>query len=71
MNGVQLSKAVPAIALMLIAEWIQRDKQHALQFTGQGLMSRSIALRYTFYLLLIMTTLVYCGNKAEFIYFQF
>ena len=71
MNGLQLSKAVPAIALMLIAEWIQRDKQHALQFTGQGLMSRSIALRYTFYLLLIMTTLVYCGNKAEFIYFQF
>ncbi|MBR1543618.1 MAG: MBOAT family protein [Muribaculaceae bacterium] len=71
MGGLQLTKSVPAIIFLVAVEWMQRNKQHALQLTGNGLMTRSLVLRYTFYVVFIMIILVYSGRNSEFIYFQF
>lgn len=66
-----LDIALPAIVMMLLAEWIHRDKQHALQFDANGLMSRSIVLRYAVYIVLTMSLIGLGGSQSEFIYFQF
>ncbi len=71
MGGLQLTKSVPAILFLIVVEWMQRNKQHALQLTGNSLMTRNLALRYTFYIVFIMIILVYSGRNSEFIYFQF
>ena len=57
---------------MLAAEWMQRDKQHALQVSGHGVL-RSTMLRRGLYVVLTLFCM-YCffsNNKSEFIYFQF
>ena len=66
-----LNIALPAIALMLMAEWLQRDKQHALQFDANGVMARSIVLRYAVYIVLTLSLIGLSGSQSEFIYFQF
>ena len=66
-----LNIALPAIALMLLAEWLQRDKQHALQFDANGVMARSIVLRYAVYIVLTLSLIGLSGSQSEFLYFQF
>jgi len=54
------------VALLLIAEWIQRDKQHALQFGKFPVFARWAV----YYALVIL--IIFMGGKQEtFIYFQF
>ena len=55
---------------LLIAEWLQRDKQHALQFSGKGLF-RYAAARYAVYALLLALIWLHTGKVQTFIYFQF
>lgn len=54
------------IFILLVVEWINRNKQYGLQF---HLPSRW--MRWSVYLLLAMAILTQAGNQAEFIYFQF
>ena len=56
--------------LLLVAEWLQRDKQHALQFSGKGI-TRYAAYRYGVYALLLVLIWIYTGKVQTFIYFQF
>jgi hypothetical protein len=56
------------IVFVLVVEWIQRDKQHALQIDGAGL---PVFVRWVYYYVLILVILAFSGNQQEFIYFQF
>lgn len=56
--------------ILLLAEWLQRDKQHALQFPDSRLFSYRI-VRWGVYLLITMIISVYTGASQQFIYFQF
>lgn len=57
------------IALMVI-EWLQRDKQHALQLSSTGLFKYRIA-RWTIYYVILLVIAKYAGETQSFIYFQF
>ncbi|MFC1852864.1 MBOAT family O-acyltransferase [candidate division CSSED10-310 bacterium] len=56
------------ILILVIAEWIQRDKQH-----GLDIRACQISLRWIIYIILTMIIIysINIDNPAEFIYFQF
>lgn len=56
--------------LLLLVEWLQRDKQHALQFPHIGLFKYAFT-RYAIYAALVYIMFVYSGEVQTFIYFQF
>lgn len=55
---------------LLAIEWLQRDKQHALQFSAIKPFNYS-AVRWGIYFLIIMMISIYAGASQQFIYFQF
>jgi hypothetical protein len=59
---------LPIIAIMIAIEWLQRDKQHALQFDNVNI-GRSV--RWGVYYTLIFSIFLYGGEQQQFIYFQF
>lgn len=60
-----------AMALALFAvEWLQRDKQHALQLPA-NMVFRYRAARWAVYILIIFICLSFTGQNQTFIYFQF
>lgn len=67
-------KTVLLYSLFLMVEWVQRDKQHALQFTNTMPFNYRI-VRWVIYLLIIgMSYLAYMErfyDNSPFIYFQF
>ena len=63
---VGLKKTVFFIAVMLVIEWIDRDKEHALSLSGLPQWARFIVLYG-----LILILLEYMGHSQSFIYFQF
>lgn len=56
--------------IMLFIEWLQRDKQHAMQFPSNGLFKFPL-MRYGIYLTIIILLFKYSGEVQTFIYFQF
>lgn len=59
------------VFLMLVAEWFQRDKQHALELVKcQGFLKYRI-VRWALYMSILLVTLVFAGEQSQFIYFQF
>lgn len=56
------------IVLMLIAEWLQRDKQHALHFDGIAI---PLWGRWLVYYVVVCCIIWFTGEQQEFIYFQF
>ncbi len=58
------------ILLLLVVEWVQRDKQHALQISATGFF-RFAPIRWSVYVGLAVVILLLCGKQAEFIYFRF
>lgn len=56
--------------LFLLVEWLQRDKQHALQFT-QVCPFDYRPIRWCVYYVIILLIVVYAGSNQAFIYFQF
>lgn len=71
LKGLYLTKSFPAICLLLVLEWLQREKQHALQFTDNNIFTRYAVVRYIFYIVFTMLVIGMAGNQSEFIYFQF
>lgn len=70
-DPLQLGPIGVGVIMMLVCEWLQRDKQHALQFPGNHWIVGNVLVRYIIYfILLILITGVY-GSQSEFIYFQF
>ena len=58
------------IAILLVVEWLQREKQFGLQIEEKGIF-RYQAVRWALYYVLFITTLLLAGQQEEFIYFQF
>lgn len=59
---------------MLVLEWIQRDKNHALEFSAIKSDTKSFSstsLRWSLYLLLIFLVLCFEGREQDFIYLKF
>ncbi len=56
------------IIVFVMIEWLQRDKEHALEFEHTK-MPRYV--RFAFYYLLIAVIFLFGGQQQEFIYFQF
>ena len=55
---------------MLAIEWLQRDKQHALQLPDKGIFKLR-AVRWGVYVLLATLAITLTGASQTFIYFQF
>lgn len=56
--------------LLLVIEWIQRDKSHALQFSGRTPFNYR-PVRWGIYWLILILINLYAGKSQSFIYFQF
>ena len=56
--------------ILYIAEWLQRDKQHALQLEGIPFM-RFRAVRLVTYYAILIAIITLAGESEAFIYFQF
>lgn len=70
MDGYRYGYLVFIVAAFVM-EWVKRDTECALEFSGHGLM-RHRALRWTtYYLLLVCIYLYASGAQTEFIYTQF
>ncbi len=59
---------VPFIILLVAMEWLQRDKQHALQLESPRFPR---IVKWTIYYGLVFIIIFYAGSQQEFIYFQF
>ena len=55
---------------MLLVEWIQRDKQHALQFPAKRVFNYRF-VHWAIYYLILLIIAQYAGETQTFIYFQF
>ena len=56
--------------LLLVIEWFQRNKQHALQFSNIGPF-RYRLVRWGIYCLIISICIIFTGSSQTFVYFQF
>jgi D-alanyl-lipoteichoic acid acyltransferase DltB (MBOAT superfamily) len=61
-------KLVLPVLLLLIAEWINRDRKHGL-FQIYAIRPRTI--RWATYIIIMLLTIVFSGKQQTFIYFQF
>ena len=57
-----------SVFLFLAIEWLQREKQHALEFTG---MKIPPVMRWGIYAAMVYMIFIFGGTEQEFIYFQF
>jgi len=62
-----LSKTLFCLSIMILAEWLQRTKQHALSIE----FIKSKAIRVIIYYIIIILILEFGANQQSFIYFQF
>lgn len=56
------------ILILIISEWMQRTKNHALEFNQSEVPT---IVRWSIYCFLTISILAFRGNQQEFIYFQF
>jgi D-alanyl-lipoteichoic acid acyltransferase DltB (MBOAT superfamily) len=56
--------------ILLVVEWLQRDKQHALQFPDNRIFGKR-SIRWITYVVIYLTIISYSGTNQTFIYFQF
>lgn len=61
-----MTKYLKLIALLILWEWWQRDKQH-----GLAIDHLAMPIRWFLYFLLVWLILFYYGEEQQFIYFQF
>jgi D-alanyl-lipoteichoic acid acyltransferase DltB (MBOAT superfamily) len=61
-------KALIYIIILLVVEWLQREKQFGLQLEAKGVF-RYRAARWGTYYILFISTLLLAGRQEEFIYF--
>ena len=56
--------------LLMLVEWVQRNKQYALQFPNKYVFKYSI-IRNLIYVIIVYLLFIYSGKVQTFIYFQF
>ncbi|MDD5014566.1 MAG: MBOAT family protein [Atribacterota bacterium] len=61
-------RLILSIILFVMIEWVQRDKQHALQIENFKFPE---AIKWSLYYALIIIIFIFGGTQQEFIYFQF
>lgn len=61
-------KLLLALPILILAEWVQRARRHALDFTGRPI---SLVFRWVIYLFIVVLILFFSGGQQDFIYFQF
>jgi len=61
-------EVIVLIIILLVVEWLQRDKQHALEFDNIHIPK---FFRYSIYYTILIIILLFSGQQQEFIYFQF
>ena len=66
-HGVTVVTIVLSV-LFLFIEWLQRNKEHALQIEKK---STPLALRWAFYYAIVLAIIFFGGNHQPFIYSQF
>lgn len=69
-NQLKIFWALIWVIVLIIVEWLQRDKQHALQIPLKGCF-RYTFCRWSIYCILIFVIYVFAGKQETFIYFQF
>jgi alginate O-acetyltransferase complex protein AlgI len=62
------TQAIVLVILLTVMEWIQRKKQHGLQFNNE---SCPVYVRWLIYYVLLLLLWQYAGKPQEFVYFQF
>ena len=73
LKALQLKKVlitIVGLCIMLICEWLQREKQHSLQFSDITILKSRI-VRWCIYYALVLIIAMYAGSNQTFIYFQF
>lgn len=68
---LELYFIVPSIIILALGEWVQREKQHALQFSKEGIFTRLTIIRYGVYVGLLVMICGMSVSQAEFLYFRF
>jgi len=58
---------LPFILMLMVTEWIQRDRQHALQFEKVPVT----VVRWSLYIMITLIIFCFGTNQQKFIYFQF
>ena len=56
------------ITILLVVEWLQREREHGLDFEGRSV---PMIIRYLIYYMIVVLILLFAGKTQEFIYFQF
>ena len=62
------SDVITFVFIMLVVEWLQRNKEHGLDFSNRNIPP---FLRIIIYYVLIGIIMLFGGNQEKFIYFQF
>ena len=62
--------AMIAITAMTIIEWLNRDNEHGLQFSANG-VTKYPAIRWIIYYTIVISIILFMGINQSFIYFQF
>ena len=57
--------------IVLLVEWLQRDKQHALEMNPARGLLKFTAVRYLIYIAILLAMFFMAGQVQTFIYFQF
>ena len=55
--------------MLMVVEWMQRDKQHVLQLSGKFFAKRWV--RWALYVFIVLYTLLWQETSQVFLYFQF
>jgi D-alanyl-lipoteichoic acid acyltransferase DltB (MBOAT superfamily) len=63
-------RVIPFIIILIILEWIQRDKEHALGFSNVKWLN-NIYVRWSIYLIILFLIFFIHGEDSDFIYFKF
>jgi D-alanyl-lipoteichoic acid acyltransferase DltB (MBOAT superfamily) len=64
-------KVLLYIIMLMVVEWLQRDKEYGLQDISSFGILKYRSLRIAFYYLFIILILLLAGEQGTFIYFQF
>lgn len=69
-DSVQWKSCLASCFILLIIEWLQRTKEHPLQFSNSGIFKYRL-IRWFIYIGIVILIDQYAGVDQTFIYFQF
>ena len=70
-NVIACYVMVVPLAVLLIAEWLTRDREHPLQFASASWPAHHASVRWGCYAMLATAISLLAGTQSQFIYFQF